>query len=773
MAKVKEELQKLKEDLMQQGERLEVLTKLGTRMRKDEQRMQLNFNEFLYIASRQPFLIFRDIYQLFHDMVFFFIPEPTDEYKGDPLSIGLMHYDCDNLFEKDCDVPFFADNLFANRLINIVKAIKQGTNTNRILLFEGPPGSGKSTFLNNLLQKLEEYTYSSEGTLYKTHWRLNIKKLGGFKSFEKEMEKIAGQTGDTAQKDYFANQVRQTRYPVRDALYFSCPNHDHPILQIPKSYRKEFLEELIKDDHFKYQLFNKKEYEWVLRENSCSICTSLYKTLLGILHDPLEVFEMLHVKPSRFNRQFGVGISIFYPGDDIIDKPITNDNLQQMLNDLLRSDNVKFIQSHLGLTNNGILALMDIKGHNIDRLTNLHGIISDGVHKVDLIEERIKSLFVGLVNPDDKKHYEKIPSFKDRVISVKIPYILDYNTEVAIYKNKFGPDISSGFLPGVLENFAKTVVATRINQKSSGIENWLKDKAKYKKFLDDMYLILKMDIYTGKIPSWLSEVDLKDFTKKIRKSIIDESENEGLKGISGRESIYIFNQFMSKYRSSDKLITIKEVVSFFENNKDLIKTVPGGFLNALLNMYDYQVLQEVKEAAYLFNKDQISNDIMNYMYAINFDPDETVTCTYTGDRLEISEEYFNNFESVLLGKAANLKQKKDFRAEQLQMYISKTLAQEINLNDTDISNTTQYLNLFGKYTKNLKAHALAPYADNENFKRAIQDYGTMAFEKYDTRLRNNISHLIKSLMKKFGYNLEGAIQNSTYVLDKKLIRKFD
>ncbi|MCF8371508.1 MAG: hypothetical protein K9H64_07790 [Bacteroidales bacterium] len=771
MAK-QEELQKLKEDLVKQGERLDALTELGTRMGNREQRTHLTFNEFLNIASRKPHFIFRDIYQLFHDMVMYFIPGPIDEYEGDPLSIGLMHYDCENLFEKDCDVPFFADNLFANRLISIVKAIKQGTNTNRILLFEGPPGSGKSTFLNNLLQKLEEYSYTEEGKLYKTHWRLDIQKLGGFKSFEKEMEKIAGQAGDAAKQVYYANQAKQTQFPARNELYFSCPNHDHPILQIPKSYRKVFLMELIKDDHFKHQLFNKKEYEWVLKENPCSICTSLYITLLNRLRDPLKVFEMLYVKPAKFSRQFGVGISIFYPGDELTDKPLKKENLQQMLNDLLRSDNVKLIQSHLGLTNNGVLALMDIKGHNIERLNNLHGIISDGVHKVELIEERIKSLFVGLVNPDDKKHYEKIPSFKDRVISVKIPYILDNNTEVAIYKNKFGDDMGSKFLPSVLEYFARIIIATRIDKKSEGIDKWLKDKSKYTNFLDSQFLLLKMDIYTGKIPAWLTDTDLKAFNKNIRKEIIDESEEEGLKGISGRESIFVFNQFLSKHKPPEKLITIEEVTKFFKDSKDLMTVVPDGFLDSLINMYDFQVLQEVKEAAYLFNKKQISTDIMNYMYAINFDPIETVTSTYTKDKLEITEDYFSNFESIFLGSAANQKEKKEFRDEQLQQYISKTLAQEINLKDTHISNTEQFNNLFERYTKNLKEHALVPFADNENFKRAIQDYGSLAFEKYDSRLRNSVSHLIKNLMKNFGYSLEGAILISIYVIDKKLVGKF-
>ncbi len=48
---------------------------------------------------------------------------------------------------------------------------------------------------------------------------------------------------------------------------------------------------------------------------------------------------------------------------------------------------MKYLFSRYANTNNGIYALMDIKAHNKERFANLHGIISEGVHKVEEIEE--------------------------------------------------------------------------------------------------------------------------------------------------------------------------------------------------------------------------------------------------------------------------------------------------------------------------------------------------------------------------------------------------
>ena len=65
---------------------------------------------------------------------------------------------------------------------------------------------------------------------------------------------------------------------------------------------------------------------------------------------------------------------------------------------------VSYVYSRYAKINNGIYALMDIKSHNTERLMELHNIISDGVHKVEDIEEKVNSLLFALMNPEDQKH---------------------------------------------------------------------------------------------------------------------------------------------------------------------------------------------------------------------------------------------------------------------------------------------------------------------------------------------------------------------------------
>jgi predicted Ser/Thr protein kinase len=759
-------------ELELRGKKLEALINVGAKLRERERRLPITYNDFLYHVSNNPECVFRNVFQLFHDMLHYYVPKGVDDFHQSDESVGFVNYDTHNLFVDGQDDPFFADRLFANRLMNLAEDMKKGANTNQIFLFEGPPGSGKSTFLNNLLYKLQKYTKTKEGTTYKIYWRLDIKMLGGFQHFERKMKGVADENGDNSTTDFIENRKQQRLLYPEKYLEFSCPNHDHPILLIPKSLRRDFLDELIPDEEFKKKLFNSKEYEWVLKDIPCSICNSIYKVLMDEIGDPLAVFEMVNARKNYFNRQFGEGVSIFNPGDTPIRRPITNPTLQSLINALFKNDDVKYITSYLAKTNNGVLALMDIKEFNVERLKNYHGIISDGVHKVELSEERINTLFLGLVNPEDTKHYEKVKSFMDRIITVKIPYVLDYKTEVEIFRSKFGSDIDKYFLPRVLPNFAKIIIATRMNTNCTAIRKWLANPAIYAKYQDRDLLLLKMSIYTGKVPSWITDEDLKRFNKEARKAILDDSADEGFKGISGRRSIQIFNQFLNKYDNPDKLITMETVKSFFQKSPQLFNEVPNGFIESLVSLYDYNVLQEVKEAIYHYNKKNIEEDIQDYLFALNFEMGDTKKSPYTGNKIDIDEEFFKNFEAIFLGTTSTVTQRRNFRKDAHSEYVKKTISQEMNVKGLKLTETEQFKFLFDKYIRNLKENALAPYFENENFRRAISDYGSEAFRKYDSKLKRDITRLIERLMKKFNYTEEGARQVSLYVVDKNLVSKF-
>jgi len=278
-----------------------------------------------------------------------------------------------------------------------------------------------------------------------------------------------------------------------------------------------------------------------------------------------------------------------------------------------------------------------------------------------------------------------------------------------------------------------------------------------------------MEIYTGYIPPWLSEEDRKKLTVKRRKSIIAESETEGEKGFSGRDSIKIFNDFYSTYAKENQLINMADLRQFFQRiNEAYGNPIPEGFLASLLRMYNYTVLQEVKGALYYYNEEKISHDIQNYLFAVNFENGAIEKCSYTGEKLEISEAFLEGIETKLLEPTAGKTKQLSFRRNVQKEYTTRTLTQEIMLEEKPVTQTALYQDLHARYVFNLKEKVLDPLLKNDNFRRAIKDYETDKFKAYDKRIKRDVTYLIGNLIEKFGYSQQGAREVCLYVIDQNV-----
>lgn len=761
------------------GDDMRDLTKLFASFEKTKGQWKqspiLSFADFLQEVITYPNRYVRDVYQLYSDMIKAYVSEGVDEHRDDPESIKFLKYDCGKLFVDGSDRAFFADRLFANRLMRHVESFRVGAKQNKIYIFDGPHGSGKSTFLNNYLQKFEEYANSPEGSRYEVIWRLKRDQLvGGVHSFNSLTDKLACVLESEGKKHLASEMKCACREDAELGGYFDvpCPSHDNPLLMVPKEIRRQFFDELFDNDEFKWQLFTEKQYEWLFHEEPCTICVSLYQELLKKYHDPLKVLECVYARPYIFNRRIGEGISVFNPGDKPLRHGVmTSEMIQRSLDTFFANgEPVSYLYSRYAKTNNGIYALMDIKSHNSDRLMELHNIISDGVHKVEDIEEQVNSLLFALMNPEDKKLLEDLHAFADRVEYINIPYVLDLQTEVDIYRENFGKHIDESFLPRVLHNFARVIIATRLTITSEAMDEWIGNSEKYELYCDTNLQLLKMEIYIGNIPEWLSEEDVVSFTAKKRQKIIAESEKDGWSGYSGRDSIRLFNEFYSTYATSDKLIDMLMLGNFFrkycKENKEIL---PVGFLDSLLRMYNYTVLQEVKESLYYYNEEQISRDLINYIFAVNFEPNTVEICEFTGERLEITEEYFARIEARLqVNRGSNT----TFRNNVQKSYTTTALSQEMLRDGLEITETTLYLHLYEKYIHTLKEKVLEPFMENENFRRAIKDYNHEDFKTYDKKIQSDVTFMIENLQKKYSYSRQGAKEICIYVVDNDLALKF-
>ncbi len=745
----------------------------------DYQRFKpIPFDSFLDLLTEDPSKILRNIFQAFHDMIKNYVDESgfSPEEKSDQLN--FTKFECSRLFVEGSENPYFPDMLFANRFMKQMEYLRHGAQQNRIYIFYGPHGCGKSTFLNNLLKKFELYANTEEGRRYEIVWRLDIKKLQDkdktltVSAFEKLIHYVEHGEDQRIKKE---NEGSVPAKNEGEYIEVPCASHDNPFLAIPKDQRRLILDELIKNDEFKWRLFTEKEYEWVFNEETCTVCSSIYHSLLERLGSPSEVFKMLYARPYQFNRRLGNGISVFNPGDKPLKLNIySNDMLQNRINLLFQDSNlINYLYSRFAKINNGIYALMDIKSHNIERMVELHNIISEGLHKVEDIEERVDSLFFALMNPEDKRSIRDFPSFEDRIQYIDIPYVLDVNTEVKIYHNIFGRHIDGSFLPMVLENFARLIICTRIGKRSQALTEWIKEPAKYKNFCDEQLMLLKMELFSGKVPKWLEEGDVKSLDSKMLKKIISESEIYGKEGLSGRDSIKIFDQFYSKYAKEDRLINMPDLCTFFNKLDDQPKRmIPQGFIESLLRMYDYGVLQQVKESLYYYNEEQIGLDIKNYISAVTNEIDSIINCIFTKEEIHVTEAFLESIENRLLSENMDKKRRQDIRNDVLKQFTTRTLSHEIMIEGKNITETRLFESLYERYVHNLKKRVLEPFIENENFRNAIKDFDTDKFKTHDKRIKRDVTFLLENLCNKFGYTMQGANEACIYVIDNDLPNKF-
>jgi len=433
---------------------------------KAETRTVLTFEEFLEKVRGDPPRLLRNIFQLLSDFIKGAVGEGEDEYPDDSESIGFVKYDLSSLLIQGMDYPFFADRLFANRFVRTIEQIRTGmAQQNKIFIFEGPPGCGKSTFLNNLLIRFGEFTDTFEGETFELVWRVE--------------PKMFADAGDIA--------VCPKGEEVK-AIEFSCPSHDHPLLVIPKNRRRELVEQILADseltEEHKKEILTGKEYEWLFKRSCCPICKAMFYELLDKAGSFEKVLRAIFARSYKFDRVLGEGVSVFSPGDAPSRQRILLDkDLQERLNAFWGSNKISLIHSRFAKTNGGVYALMDIKGENKKRFLELHGIVSEGYHKIDeCVEEPVTSLFFVVANPGDiVVNREPAKTDKDKKLAeengVPDAYI---NPEITEYSKDQG-EVEEGCL-SLPEYFAIILRAKKIKIKALD-ENGEKIKIKARGFL--------------------------------------------------------------------------------------------------------------------------------------------------------------------------------------------------------------------------------------------------------------------------------------------------
>ena len=90
----------------------DALEKLSQHLIETERLKPIGFSEFLELSVKDPYGVYRDIFQVFYDMVHFYVTERKERKKNLFTESYFKNYDFFKLLQEGCDNPFFCRSTF-------------------------------------------------------------------------------------------------------------------------------------------------------------------------------------------------------------------------------------------------------------------------------------------------------------------------------------------------------------------------------------------------------------------------------------------------------------------------------------------------------------------------------------------------------------------------------------------------------------------------------------------------------------------------------------
>ncbi|MCK7506299.1 MAG: hypothetical protein MZV70_21075 [Desulfobacterales bacterium] len=662
------------------------------------------------------------------------------------------------LFVHDVDHPFFADRLFANRLVNLVESLKRGAQQNKIYIFRGPPGCGKSTFLNNLLRKFEAYTDTEAGLRYEVVWRFDRRRFGAHDERRRPSgdratvaparqpssrgEADAAPACDGRERDAGAADGRRLcRRPYhRDPL----PEPRQPRAADPQGLSPGFLRRPVQERPIQIQAGDRKGIRMGLQGPPLHhLQLALRRAALPAEKPPARSSNACTRAPTASTAGWAKGISVFSPGDKPLrQQVIANPLIQKQINRILKdSHQVKYLFSQYAKTNNGIYALMDVKSHNAERLIELHNIISEG-HPQGRGHRGERQLPAAGGHeprgPEEHRGFPELPGPRG----------------VHQHPLRHGPQHRGGNLPQRLrpahrrelsaagaaqlrpgDHFLAPEAALRghagVDQRSREIPALLRREPAAAQNGDLHRPHPEMALGRGPQaadrqapPAHHRRLGNRGRLRDLRQGFDQDLQRVFLDLRQGRQAdqhvgpVQVLHQGPQGGARSDS----PGLPGFPAADVRLHRAAGGEGIALLLQR----------------GADRAGNPELPVRHQLR-DRHYRRPAPTPGKSWRSREEFLSGIEYRLLGSAATRFQRLEFRKETQREYTSRTLTQEIMVEGLTIAQTRLFQDLRDRYVHNLKEKVLDPLLENENFRRAIKDFNEEAFKTYDKKIREDVA----------------------------------
>ncbi len=737
----------------------ESLARIGGNVREayTQTRRVLSFDELYAMARAQPRRFLRSSAQYVH--------ECFDHFGTRALETPRGTFTRHRLF--DCDFDGGRDRLVGQEEVQgevyriLGNFVREGR-VNKLILLHGPNGSAKSTFVACIARALEHFSTLDGGALYKMSWVFPSQQLG------KGGIGFSGRSYDGSTHDSYA-------YLDEDLIDARLVDElrDNPLLLLPKAERQALCALAQKEDpdfvppdavlHGDLNHKNKQIFEALL---------------LAYKGDYLKVLRHVQVERFYLARRYRQGLVTVEPqlAVDARARQITMDRSLQALPPALQSLSMHEYGGELVDANRGMIEYADLLKRPLEAYKYLLNTVEHAEVGVDTNILHLDTVFIGSSNESHLAVFKEIPefqSFKGRLELVRVPYVLDYETEQAIYDQSVTPEaVGQHVAPHATFVAALWAVLTRMRRP-------IPDK--YGKTLAEIVGRLgpldKAQLYaTGKVPDGLTPEQARELEGSIDK-VHAESDAypnyEGRTGASPREvKTLLFNAAQSpRYASLSPQAVFEELDELVKNVTvyEFLKQepLPGGFhenkkfIQVVRDHYAEIVDEEVRTAMGLVDEKAYAELLARYItHVSHYTKKEKLRNPTTGRLEDPDEEMMTDVERTL----GTSEKPEDHRRE----IISRIGAWSIE----HPGQRPDYGEVFPRLLQQLRE---SYFADRRKILKKTQEDLLLylgegverARRQLDAEAIARVEHTLANLEQKYGYNRDSAREAVSFLLRRR------
>ncbi len=325
---------------------------------------------------------------------------------------------------------------------------------NRLVLLHGPNGSAKSTFVNCMIRALEHYSSTDDGALYYFSWIFPRGKDGRPLGF-----------GSTGADEVGARAESYAHLP--DAaidLRLDSELRESPLLLLPAEDRRAIVEGAYRDASERREPAPRLVMEGELGAKNRMIFDALMTAYRG---DLARVLAHVRVERLTISQRYRRGAVTIGPqmAVDAVERQITMDRSLAALPASLSS--VSLYETHGDLVDatGGILEFSDLLKRPLDAWRYLLLAVEEGEVALQASVLPLNVVFVATSNDLHLKafrEHHEYRSFRGRLSLVRVPYLVDYRAEQAIYDTQVVAQLGRPPTPHATYVAALWAVLTRL-----------------------------------------------------------------------------------------------------------------------------------------------------------------------------------------------------------------------------------------------------------------------------------------------------------------------